>query len=213
MSLHQRAGRRRKEGAPSEAGQAGRAYANGWRCTPVPPRPAWAWPPAGERFWAQAEVRRRGSWRSPSRECTRLIDRRQRMLSALVASVRGCIRDDPRGDALRSRPGAARGAPARAGRRLRGEARPLRQGRAAAAHATDGSVDQQAHNRGGCSLNSTTKCLIRLDRLRARAVETSAAPAEHSAPQTNTRRLTVRPRCAGQRITFVPFARSSIPSE
>src|ERR1035437_9333988 len=26
-------------------------------------------------------------------ECTRLIDRRQRMLSALVASVRGCIRD------------------------------------------------------------------------------------------------------------------------
>jgi hypothetical protein len=43
--------------------------------------------------WAQAEVRRRGSWRSPSRECTRLIDRRQRMLSALVASVRGRIRD------------------------------------------------------------------------------------------------------------------------
>jgi hypothetical protein len=35
------------------------------------------------------------------------------------------------------------------------------------AHAAYGSVDQQADHRGGCSLNSTTKCLIRVDRLRA----------------------------------------------
>ena len=41
-------------------------------------------------------------------------------------------------------------------------------GAARAAHATDGSVDQQAKHKGGRSLNSNTDRLIRLDRLRRR---------------------------------------------
>jgi putative transposase len=62
--------------------------------------------------------------------------------------------------------GAARRAPARPRRRLRGQARAVRPGGAEAAHAADGSVDQQANHRGGRSLNSDSDRLIRLDRLR-----------------------------------------------
>ena len=36
-------------------------------------------------------------------------------------------------------------------------------------------MDQQARQRGGCSLNSNTGCLIRLDRLRRRWTERLAA--------------------------------------
>jgi adenine-specific DNA-methyltransferase len=44
--------------------------------------------------------------------------------------------------------------------------RAVRPPRAHAATGTGGGVDQQARQRGGCSLNSNTGCLIRLDRLR-----------------------------------------------
>jgi hypothetical protein len=47
----------------------------------------------GARVRGKARVRSPRRWRSVVGECARLIDRRQRMLSALVASVRGCIRD------------------------------------------------------------------------------------------------------------------------
>jgi putative transposase len=65
------------------------------------------------------------------------------------------------------RPGgeAPRGAPARPRRRLRRDARALRPPTTDPARATDRRVDQQA-NRGDRSLNSTTKRLKRLDRLR-----------------------------------------------
>ncbi len=36
-----------------------------------------------------------------------------------------------------------------------------------AAHAADGGVDQQARDRGGCSLNSNDGCLIFVDRYRS----------------------------------------------
>jgi putative transposase len=50
--------------------------------------------------------------------------------------------------------------------RLRGRPRALRAQGAATAHAADGSVDQQARDRGGCSLNSSEGCLILVDRYR-----------------------------------------------
>src|SRR5439155_11551228 len=68
---------------------------------------------------------------------------------------------------LRARRGCPRRAPARSGGRLRCDARAVRPPLAAAASATDRRLDQQAHDRGGCSLNSTTECLNRLDRLRS----------------------------------------------
>src|SRR5439155_3098737 len=74
---------------------------------------------------------------------------------------------DPRGRPLRARRGCPRRAPARSGGRLRCDARAVRPPLAAAASATDRRLDQQAHDRGGCSLNSTTECLNRLDRLRS----------------------------------------------
>jgi len=46
------------------------------------------------------------------------------------------------------------------------QARPVRQPAAHAAAGTGGGVDQQARQRGGCSLNSNANRLIRLDRLR-----------------------------------------------
>ena len=51
-------------------------------------------------------------------------------------------------------------------RRLHRDTRAVRPPPAPATSTTDRRLDQQAHNRGGCSLNSTTKCLNRLDRLR-----------------------------------------------
>jgi len=75
--------------------------------------------------------------------------------------------DDPGGRPPRACPGSPRRAPAGPRRRLRGEARALRPGPAAAAHAPDGSVDQQANHRGGRSPNSNSDRLIRLDRLRS----------------------------------------------
>jgi hypothetical protein len=48
---------RRMEGAPSGTEQARRAYANGWRCTSVPPCPDWGVAYAGERYEAIPEVR------------------------------------------------------------------------------------------------------------------------------------------------------------
>ena len=48
-----------------------------------------------------------------------------------------------------------------------GEVRERRDQLAAAAHAADGGVDQQARQRGGCSLNSDDRCLICVDRYRS----------------------------------------------
>ena len=47
------------------------------------------------------------------------------------------------------------------------DTRAVRPPAAHTARATNRRLDQQARHRGGCTLNSTTKCLIRLDRLRA----------------------------------------------
>ncbi len=63
-------------------------------------------------------------------------------------------RADPRRQASRPRGG------------LRGHARAVRPPAATAAGATDRRLDQQARQRGGCTLNSRPSCLIRLDRLR-----------------------------------------------
>ncbi len=41
--------------------------------------------------------------------------------------------------------------------------------------ATDRRLDQQADHAGGCTLNSTTECLIRLDRLRKRWIDAQLA--------------------------------------
>ena len=54
----------------------------------------------------------------------------------------------------------------RAQRRLRSDTRTVRPPPATAAGATDRRLDQQARQRGGPTLNSPPRCLIRLDRLR-----------------------------------------------
>ena len=56
---------------------------------------------------------------------------------------------------------------ARSRRRLRGDTRTVRPPATTAAGATNRRVDQQARQRGGRSLNSPTRCLIRLDSVRS----------------------------------------------
>ncbi len=63
-------------------------------------------------------------------------------------------------------------APARPRRRLHRDTRAIRPPPAPTTSTADRRLDQQTHDRESHSLNSTTKCLIRLDRLRTRTVST-----------------------------------------
>ena len=83
---------------------------------------------------------------------------------------------------------AGRVCSARAGFRLSPRCSRLSPRAAAAAHAADGSVDQQDRLRGGCSLNSNDRCLIRVDRyLRVRQGQEEAAELSVSRHTTSSK--------------------------